>query len=80
MDYIVGGGSYPAMVGGMSIPGLLFPDSLDVGLFSVNGLQNGAYQVEKKVANLLREKLYKRGLGYSWHDQKDNSEERMCKN
>jgi hypothetical protein len=33
------------MVGGMSVPGLLFADDLAIGSFAVNGIQKGIDQV-----------------------------------
>jgi hypothetical protein len=46
--YYTGGGSAHApMVGGMSIPGLLFAHNLAIGSFVVNGLQKGTDKVVK---------------------------------
>jgi hypothetical protein len=41
------GSAYTPVVGGMSVPALLFAEWLDIDLFAVNGLQNGIDQVGK---------------------------------
>jgi hypothetical protein len=47
MNYISEGNVHAPVIGKMSVPGLMFADSLAIGSFTVNGLQRGTDQIVK---------------------------------
>jgi hypothetical protein len=69
MDYISEGNVHAPITGKMSIPGLLFADSLAIESFTINGLQRGIDQIVKYcsdwnlICNLKKNKIlvFKKG-------------------